>query len=829
MQVHRSATRVVAVLGPTNTGKTHLAIERMLGHRSGMIGFPLRLLARENYDRIVRLKGEASVALITGEERIVPSTARWFVCTVESMPVDKPVAFLAVDEIQLCADQERGHIFTDRLLHARGHDETMFLGAETMKAMIKRLVPEVEIITRPRLSTLSYAGMKKLTRLPRRSAIVAFSAADVYETAELMRRSRGGCAVVLGALSPRARNAQVELYQSGEVDYMVATDAIGMGLNMDLDHVCFARLSKFDGRSPRRLTAPEMAQIAGRAGRHQNDGTFGTTTEVGELDADLIEQIETHRFDPIEALSWRNPNLDFRSLPGLLASLDRGPPSPVLKKKREADDHLTLMALSRIPEIADDAKKPQRLRILWDVCQIPDFRKTMTDAHTRLLHQIYSFLSAPGGRLPSDWVAAQIARLDMVEGDIDQLSQRLAHIRTWTYVSHRPEWVRDAGEWQANARAIEDKLSDALHEKLTQRFVDRRGAHLIRRMDGAGELLAGITAEGEVVVEGHPVGRLDGFTFHPDEDAVGLEAKRLLTAARRALGPEIARRVTQFTKAEDDSFSLMLDGKVRWKDAEVARLVPGPRPLAPGLDLLVGDILEGEGRMRVQQRLAKWLQTLIERELQPLMALRDVALGGLARGLAFQLHEAFGVLPRSAVGLQLSSLPPADAKALGRLGVRFGIETIYLEPLLKPQPMALKCLLQAIASGLSPIPQPPGGPLGTRDDSLPDLWYRAAAMVLLGPRFMRVDLLERLSMAARKRAKNGPFAADDELVRLAGCRPGEIAAVLAALGYKAKASEAGVVFCARRRKKTPPPPPNRVPTERTDSPFAKLKEMMVIR
>src|SRR5580692_7500136 len=478
----RPAPRLVAVLGPTNTGKTHLAIERMLGHRSGMIGFPLRLLARENYDRIVKLRGARSVALITGEEKILPTNPSYFVCTVESMPLDRQVDFLAVDEIQLCADPERGHVFTARLLHARGVQETMFLGAATIKP--------------------------------------------------LMRRQRGGTAVVLGALSPRARNAQVGMFQAGEVDYLVATDAIGMGLNMDLDHVAFARIGKFDGRSPRRLTAAEIAQIAGRAGRHMNDGTFGTTAEQGTLDPEIVEAIETHSFEPLTRLNWRNNRLKFGSIAALLKSLDERPSAPGLVQAREADDHRALQALARNADIGGLATHPGAVRLLWEVCQIPDFRKVMSESHTRLLAHCFLHLAGPDERLPIAWVAGQMASLDRIDGDIDTLMARIAHIRTWTYITHRGDWVEDTAEWQERARGIEDRLSDALHESITQRFVDRRSAFLVRQLASEGELMASVDKDGEVQVEGSYVGRLDGFRFIPDATD-NAESRMLATAANR--------------------------------------------------------------------------------------------------------------------------------------------------------------------------------------------------------------------------------------------------------------------------------------------------------
>ena len=416
-------SRVTAVLGPTNTGKTYLAIERMLGHRSGMMGFPLRLLARENYDRVVKIKGARQVALVTGEEKIVPPSARYFLCTVESMPIDRAVAFLGVDEIQLCADPDRGHVFTDRLLHARGQEETMFLGADTIGPLLRKLAPEAETITRPRFSTLSHSGARKLTRLPPRSAVVAFSVAEVYALAEVMRRQRGGTAVVLGALSPRTRNAQVAMFEAGEVDYLIATDAIGMGLNLNLDHVAFAKLSKFDGHAMRRLSAAELAQIAGRAGRHMSDGTFGTTGEARGFEPEMVEAVESHRFDPLPALYWRSRDLDFRSPKALIKSLERRPREPELARAREAEDLRALAALARDPEIAGLAGNPGALRLLWEVCQVPDFQKILSDQHARLLGRMFQFLVAPEARLPEDWVARQIDRLDRADGDIDALDR----------------------------------------------------------------------------------------------------------------------------------------------------------------------------------------------------------------------------------------------------------------------------------------------------------------------------------------------------------------------------------------------------------------------
>ena len=547
--------RIVAVLGPTNTGKTHLAVERMLGHRTGLIALPLRLLAREVYDRIVARRGPRDVALVTGEEKIVPPDAAYVVCTVEAMPAGHGCDFLAIDEIQLCGDPERGHVFTDRLLHARGRQETLFLGAETMRPVIRRLLPEAEFMGRSRFSELTYAGERKVSRLPRRSAIVAFSAAEVYALAELVRRQRGGAAVVLGALSPRTRNAQVEMYQSGEVDYMVATDAIGMGLNMHVDHVAFAARRKFDGIGHRELGAAEIGQIAGRAGRHMRSGTFGVTAGQDGFETDLVERVQGHRFDPVTRILWRNADLDFRSPTALASSLRVRPPDEVLTRGRDADDVLALAALSEDRDIAGMAGGRGAVRLLWEVCQIPDFRKTAPNAHHMMLKRIFRHLMAAEGVLPTDWVARELERIDRVEGDIDTLSQRIAHVRTWTYVSHRGHWLDDARGWQERARAIEDRLSDALHAALMQRFVDRRTSVLLGGLKAKQDLQAAIGHDGEVLVEGHFVGRLRGLDFTPAETDPGSDRRAVMNAANRVLDGEVARRGARLGGAGADAVS----------------------------------------------------------------------------------------------------------------------------------------------------------------------------------------------------------------------------------------------------------------------------------
>jgi ATP-dependent RNA helicase SUPV3L1/SUV3 len=811
------ATRVLAVLGPTNTGKTHLAIERMLGHRTGMIGFPLRLLARENYDRVVALKGPRAVALITGEEKIVPPNPAFFVCTVESMPLDRPVDFLAVDEIQLCGDPERGHVFTNRLLHARGTAETMFLGADTIRPLLRRLVPEAEYIGRPRFSTLSYAGPKKITRLPPRSAVVAFAVSDVFALGELMRRQRGGTAVVLGALSPRARNAQVGLFQSGEVDYLVATDAIGMGLNMDLDHVAFAKLVKFDGRGPRRLAAAEIAQIAGRAGRHMSDGTFGVTGELGPLDPEIVEAVENHRFDPLPRLYWRNARLDYRSLAGLLKSLEERPRMFGLVAAREADDHLALAALAKLPDVADAARHPDSVRLLWDVCQIPDFRKVMSDTHARLLAQIYRHLVGRSGRLPTDWVAAQVTQLDRNDGDIDSLMARIAHIRTWTYIAHRPDWLSDAVTWQERARAIEDNLSDALHDRITQRFVDRRAAFLVKQLASSRELLASVSREGEVRVEGHPVGRLDGFRFIPDAVANSEAAKTLLTAANRVLRSEIDARARFLAAAPDDEFTLESDGVLRWRGGAVGRLAAGASALEPRIETLASNFLDGNLREIVRQRLTLFWHRQLRQRLGALMRARQAELDGAARGLVYQLCEALGILPAGAVAAQSASLSGKDRKALARLGIRLGTETVYLDGLLKRDAASFAAMLWAVQNS-SALPSPPGGVASPRDPAIAEAAYAAMGYRVLGARVLRVDKVERLAAAARRLARHGSFGPTPELAALAGSSLHDLVAMLTSLSYRAVHDGRSVTFQARREAK------RRMPRHatRADSPFAKL-------
>ncbi len=798
---------VTAVLGPTNTGKTHLAIERMLGHSSGIIGLPLRLLAREVYNKIADRAGADAVALVTGEEKIKPANPRFWVSTVEAMPRDLDVAFLAVDEVQLAADLERGHVFTDRMLNYRGREETLVLGAQTVRPLVERLLPGAHIITRPRLSQLSFAGEKKISRLPRRSAIVAFSAEEVYSIAEFIRRQRGGAAVVLGALSPRTRNAQVALYQSGDVEYLVATDAIGMGLNLDVDHVAFASDRKFDGYQFRRLSAAELAQIAGRAGRATRNGTFGTTGRCPPFEAELAQALEAHSFEAIKVLQWRNTALDFSSLGALQASLAQIPTENGVTRALIAEDILVLEHAVRDDEIRALAKTRHLVERLWDVCQIPDYRKISPATHAELVITLYGFL-AREGTIPTDWFGRQVEQADRAEGDIDTLSNRIAHIRTWTFAANRPDWLADPEHWQAVTRAVEDKLSDALHERLTERFVDRRTSVLIRRLRENSVLAANVSKSGEVEVEGHTIGRLDGFMFTPAASSAGSEAKALAGAAQKALAGEINARATRLAQAADGQLTLANNYTIRWLGQPVATLVAGDEPLKPRLRIISDEHLNGAPRDAVQARLDFWLKSHIERVLEPLFriaAADDVT--GMARGIAYQLIEGLGVLERQKVAEEIKGLDQAARATLRKYGVRFGAYHIYLPVLLKPAARVLatqlwvlkhesgpeakgtEAVIESAATGRTSI---------AADKDYAKILYRVAGYRVCGARAVRVDILERLAdlirsaLAWRAGAPGSKppgaiegfgFAVTVGMTSLAGCAGEDFASVLRSLGY----------------------------------------------
>src|SRR3954470_9885519 len=798
---------VTAVLGPTNTGKTHLAIERMLGHSSGIIGLPLRLLAREVYNKVVDRVGADAVALITGEEKIKPPNPRYWVSTVEAMPRDLDVAFLAVDEVQLGADLDRGHVFTDRMLNRRAREETLVLGAATMRPMIEKLLPGAHIRSRPRMSQLTFAGEKKITRLPRRSAIVAFSAEEVYAIAELIRRQRGGAAVVLGALSPRTRNAQVALYQSGDVDYLVATDAVGMGLNLDVDHVAFASDKKFDGFRFRKLYPAELGQIAGRAGRHMRDGAFGTSGRCPPFEPELIEALEGHHFDPVRVLQWRNPDLDFASLASLQDSLADQPREPGLVRAPVAEDVAALDIVAREDDIRVLAWSKAAVERLWEVCQVPDYRKVSPAGHADLVGQLYRFVMQDGA-IPADWFARHVALVDRIDGDIDTLSNRIAQVPTWTFVANRPDWLRDPEHWQAVTRRAEDSLWRAPQERRASRFVDRRTSVLMRRLRENATMEADITVTGDVTVEGQHVGHLHGFQFVPDPQADSAEAKTLRNAAGKALAGEIEARAERFSAAADASLVLSNDGVVRWQGDPVAKLEAGDKLFEPRLRILADEQLTGPARDKVDARLKAWLKAHIVRLLGPVLQLEENAeLTGLARGIGFQIAEALGVLERSKVLQEVRSLDQDGRAALRRQGVRFGAYHLYPPALLKPAPRVLAAQLWALRNGgldqkgIDDIAHLAGSGRTSIpvDPEIAKGLYRAAGFRVCGVRAVRVDILERLAdlirpaIAYRPGVTPGeppPGAADADgfvatvgMTSLVGCSGEDFAMILKSLGY----------------------------------------------
>lgn len=783
--------RITAVLGPTNTGKTHYAIERMLSHRTGVIGLPLRLLAREVYDRIVAIRGPSVVALVTGEERIVPPRTQYWVCTVEAMPTDIGPDFLAIDEIQLCADPARGHVFTDHLLHARGTHETLFLGSDTMKSAIAELVPKAQFMRLDRMSKLTYSGSKKLSRMPERAAIVGFSVENVYAIAELLRRQKGGAAVVMGALSPRTRNAQVEMYQNGEVNYLVATDAIGMGLNLDVTHVAFSATTKFDGRRMRPLMPNELAQIAGRAGRYQTDGTFGVTGEASPLDEMVVEAIEQHRFTPQKKLNWRNSRLEFGTVDTLIGTLEQAPNDPSLIKAREADDLAALKTLGTLQTVRPRIRGSKDVKLLWDVCRIPDFRGISHGEHTSLLERIFEFLHGVG-RVPDDWLAGQIKRIDRIEGNIDTLSKRLAYVRTWTYVAQRTGWVDDETHWRAETRAVEDRLSDALHNALTQRFVDRRTSVLLRRLKQKEGLVADVNDKGEVMVEGELIGRLEGFRFSQDATATPDEAKTLAQAAVAVLAPEFHLRADRFYNAPDTEMDFTEQGGLMWGDQAVGKLVAGDDALKPRVVAFVDDVAGQEVIDKVTRRLQHFIDRKITTLFEPLLAMsKDEALTGLARGFAFRLVENLGVIERGAVAAEVKDLDQEARGALRKHGIRFGQFTIFMPAILKPAPTRLRLLLWSLSAKHDVAPDSPPPGLVTIPAMLhaPEGYYAMSGYRLAGTRAIRIDMLERLADLLRTKDSRAGFEANPDMLSITGMTLEQFSDLMAGLGYAAEKGE----------------------------------------
>ena len=802
-----SGRGVTAVLGPTNTGKTHIAIERMIAHKSGVIGLPLRLLAREVYQRIANKIGAANVALITGEEKITPDSARFQVCTVEAMPEKTHAEFVAIDEVQLATDLERGHVFTDRILNLRGRHETMLLGAETMAPALRDLLPGLDLVTRPRMSVLQYSGSRKITRMPARSAIVAFSADEVYAIAELVRRERGGAAVVMGSLSPRTRNAQVALYQSGDVDIIVATDAIGMGLNLDINHVAFAQDAKFDGFQHRKLTAAELAQVAGRAGRHTQDGTFGVTSRVNPFGDELVEALETHIFEPAKVLTWRNRDLDFQSIQSLKKSLEKPAGHPRLMKAPPTTDIMALDALSRDPEIADIATDPDQVKLLWEVARTPDYRRISPAAHAEILSRVYLDL-CQYGKIDEEWFGAQVALTDHTDGEIDALSARIANVRTWTYLSNRKDWLENATIWQEKTRGVEDRLSDALHETLTRRFIDRRTSVLMKRLKENRMLEAEISDEGAVMVEGHHVGHLRGFRFEADGAGNGKDTKAMNAAAAKALSAEIESRAEKLAASPNSDIVLGEDGTFRWLGEAVAKLASGESVLKPRIIPLADEHLTGPALERVSSRLERWIANHVNTLLKPLADLAaNETLPAAAKGIAYRIVENLGVLPRRDVANELKSLDQDMRASMRRHGVRFGAYHVFIPSLLKPAPTSLICQLWGVANdradnpGLSAIPQlSAAGRTSVEVNPEYDReFYRLSGFLILGNKAVRIDILERLADLIRPTTSWNPENPDTKpegaidgkafyvtpgMMSILGATHDDMAVVLKELGYR---------------------------------------------
>jgi ATP-dependent RNA helicase SUPV3L1/SUV3 len=814
---------VKAILGPTNTGKTYYAIERMLAHPTGMIGLPLRLLAREVYTRIVERVGEQAVALVTGEERIVPAKPRYWVATVEAMPMDIHVDCVAVDEIQTAIDFDRGHVFTDRILKARGLQETLLLGSATMAGVVRKLIPHAEIIDRPRFSQLTYAGSKKISRQPARSAIVAFSARQVYAIAELIRRERGGAAVVMGALSPRTRNAQVALYQNGDVDFLVATDAIGMGLNLDIHHVAFADDTKFDGHQSRPLTPSELGQIAGRAGRHRHNGTFGVTGGTEGFDEELVVALETHDFEPIRQVQWRNSNLNFGSIDALRASLDMVPQDRTLTRVPTATDQHALEFLAR-NEAGALARGHDAVKLLWECCQIPDYQGISPAAHGEIVTRIYSDLRRIGS-VKADWIAEQVRFCDNAEGDIDTLSNRIKQIRTWTFVANRKNWLEDPTYWREKTRDIEDRLSDALHERLTQRFVDRRTSVLLRHLKDKRMVSPEINSQGEVRLEGHLIGTIEGFRFTLARNDGDVDAKGLRGAADSVVAPEIHHRAERLAGSPNEEFVLATDGRLRWRGEIVAELAEGDSLYRPRIIMLADETLTGPDLEKVQDRLSLWLRHHINTVLEQVMALEAPAdLEGTARGLAYQLFEHIGLLPRANVADEVKGLDQDVRGKLRKLGIKFGAYHIYLPLSLKPAPRELALILFALKHGgvrqpgVTDIPHIvlSGRTSFVVDPEVDTRLYEIAGFKVAGSRAVRVDILERLADIIRPlialdasrpyagdlpagAAEGNGFRVTVEMTSLLGCSGEDFASILTSLGY--------------RLRKTPKAPAPVVPAE----------------
>jgi len=781
--------KITAVLGPTNTGKTHLAIETMLSFDSGMIGFPLRLLAREVYDKVIKKIGLDKVALITGEEKIIPSNANYFLCTVESMPIDKQLDFIGVDEIQMCADHERGHIFTDRLLNMRGSKLTMFMGSNTIKSIVSKLDGDIEFINRKRLSKLSYVGHKKISRIQRKTAIIAFSAEEVYAIAELIRRQKGGAAIVMGSLSPKTRNAQVELYQSGDVDFLVATDAIGMGINMDLDHVYFSNLRKFDGKKLRRLNLSEVGQIAGRAGRYLNDGNFGITGECKEINAEEVDLLENHKFEEIKSIFWRNSNLNFNNSLTLLRSLDEKPNKEWLKKIHECEDEKALKFFLRDKNLENVEFNRDKLDLLWECCQIPDFVKKTYGNHYEVIANVFKFLNSKKGKISDNYMRLQLMKLDKMEGNVDSLSNRIANVRTWSYVSNKNNWIENQNYWIEKTKLLEDKLSDRLHEELTKTFIDKRASVLARGLKQDMEFNTKILENNEVMIDNQFIGKINGLKLELDlkKGALETDIKSLKKAARQTVAPELEKRIQNII--DTGLIELNEDFKIYWKNFSIARLNSGKDYLNPKVDLIVDDIIEHDQKKKLVIFLEKWLKNKIDTILKSLIDLKGLKdKNSSIKALAYQLYESNGVLKRYQVSEYLKKLDQNERKTLRDLGVKFGRYHVFLHKLIKPEAVSLRTLLWKNYNQKYFNLKPPTFGLNFLEETK---FKNKNFMLLCGFEkfenfFVRIDILERLFMQIinKNSEKNKEIKMAPEMLNLLGCNKDNFKKLLKSMEYK---------------------------------------------
>ena len=781
--------KITAVLGPTNTGKTHLAVETMLSFESGMIGFPLRLLAREVYDKVIKKISLDKVALITGEEKIIPSNAKYFLCTVESMPIDKYLEFVGIDEIQMCADHERGHIFTDRLLNMRGEKLTMFMGSNTIKNIISRLNGDVEFIYRDRLSKLTYAGHKKISRINRKTAIIAFSSEEVYAIAELVRRQKGGAAIVMGSLSPKTRNAQVELYQSGDVDFLVATDAIGMGINMDLDHVYFSNLKKFDGKKLRKLNLSEIGQIAGRAGRYLNDGSFGTTGDCKDITPENVELLESHKFEEIKTLFWRNSNLNFNNSFSLIKSLEEKPQIEWLKKIHECEDEKALKYFLKDKSLINLEFDKKTLNLLWECCQIPDFVKKTYGNHYEVIGNVFKFLSSKKSQITNEYMRLQLMKLDKLEGNVDSLSNRIANVRTWSYVSNKNNWIENQDYWIEKTKHLEDRLSDRLHEELTKTFIDKRASILARGLKQDMEFKTEILENNNVMIDDQFIGKINGLKLELDlkKGALETDIKSLKKAARQAIGPELEKRIQIII--DTNLIELNEDFKIYWNNFPIAKLSIGSDYLNPNFELIVDDIIDQNQKQKLSEYINKWIENKINTVLKSLIDLKNLKeKNSSIKALAYQLYENNGVLKREQVSEFLKILGQNERKILRELGVKFGRYHVFLYQLIKPEAVSLRTLLWKNFHQKYYDLKPPTFGLNFLDDknSKNKNFMLLCGFEKFDTLFVRLDILERLFMLiiGSNSKNNKEIKMIPEMLNLLGCSKENFKKLLQKMEYK---------------------------------------------